>query len=329
MSKHRPTSNGHHAAVPKFAGAAVPEIDFAFNDTVHEALGEMFDAPDLMGVEIHEVGGANVVDCGVQARGGLWAGRMLAEACLGSAAIVNVAPDRLGGVPCPRVNVEMEWPYGPCLLSQYAGTKLDEKGYFAMCSGPIRAAIGAEGLFAEFDYREEAEVAVAALEAAALPPAAVVRKLAKQADVEPEALTVLVARTASVAGLHKLHALKFDVRTIRSATGSAYLPPVPRKDLEALGRANDSILLGGEVCLWVEADDDTLRDVGARLPAAASRDYGKPFAEIFAAAGQDFYKIDPLLFSPALVVVNNLASGSTFVFGRTDHDLLKKSFFGA
>ena len=318
----------------------MPELDFTFNETAYEALGELFDAPELLGVDVHEIGGATVVDCGVEARGGLWAGRMLAEVCLGGAAIVTINPDRLGGVPCPRVNVEMEWPFAPCLLSQYAGKKIDEKGYFAMCSGPIRAALGEEPIFKEFDYGEEPEVAVAILETAALPPQAVLRKLAKKAGIEPENLTVLVARTASVAGsvqivarsvetcLHKLHELKFDVRTIRSATGSAFLPPVPRKDLDALGRTNDSILLGGEVCLWVEADDDALREVGAKLPASASRDYGRPFAEVFAAAGGDFYKIDPMLFSPALVFVNNLATGSTFVLGKTDHDLLKKSFFG-
>ena len=138
----------------------------------------------------------------------------------------------------------------------------------------------------------------------------------------------VVARSLETA-LHKLHELKFDVRTIRSATGAAFLPPVPRKDLEALGRTNDSILLGGEVCLWVESDDDVLRELGAKLPASASKDYGRPFAEIFAAAGNDFYKIDPLLFSPGLVFINNLATGSSFVFGKTDHELLRKSFFGA
>ncbi len=319
----------------------MPELEFTFNETSYEVLAELFETPELLGVEVHEIGGATVVDCGVNARGGLWAGRLMAEVCLGGAAIVTVHPDRLAGIPCPRVNVEMEWPYAPCLLSQYAGMKIDDKGYFAMCSGPIRSALAEEALFAEFDYKEEPEVAVAVLEAATLPPQALIKKLCKKSGVEPENLTILVARTASVAGglqvvarsvetcLHKLHELKFDVRTIRSATGAAFLPPVPRKDLEALGRTNDSILLGAEVCLWVEADDDALRELGAKLPASASKDYGRPFAEIFAAAGNDFYKIDPLLFSPALVFVNNLATGSSFVFGKTDHDLLRQSFFGA
>ena len=43
-----------------------------------------------------------------------------------------------------------------------------------------------------------------------------------------------------------------------------------------------------------------------RLPAATSSDYGTPFYEIFKRAGNQFYKIDRMLFSPAEVVVNNL-----------------------
>ena len=43
----------------------------------------------------------------------------------------------------------------------------------------------------------------------------------------------------------------------------------------------------------------------------------------------DFYKIDPLLFSPAMITFNNLRTGRSHVFGRLEVDVLKRSFFGA
>ena len=45
------------------------------------------------------------------------------------------------------------------------------------------------------------------------------------------------------------------------------------------------------------------------LPSEGSRDYGRPFAEIFTRFGGDFYPIDPLLFSPAEVLVTAIDSG--------------------
>jgi len=68
--------------------------------------------------------------------------------------------------------------------------------------------------------------------------------------------------------------------------------------------------------------------VGPQVPASASADYGAPFASIFARYDHDFYKIDPMLFSPAEIVLCNLKTGRSFVFGRPKHDVLYQSFFG-
>ena len=37
-----------------------------------------------------------------------------------------------------------------------------------------------------------------------------------------------------------------------------------------------------------------------KAPSINSKDYGKPFLDIFLNAGKDFYKIDPGLFAPAV-----------------------------
>jgi methenyltetrahydromethanopterin cyclohydrolase len=97
--------------------------------------------------------------------------------------------------------------------------------------------------------------------------------------------------------------------------------------LRAIGRTNDAILYGGRVTLWVEANDDELAEIGPRLPSSAQPDYGSPFVEIFERYEGDFYKIDPLLFSPAEVYFCNLKSGRSHAFGRVKPEVLWRSFF--
>jgi methenyltetrahydromethanopterin cyclohydrolase len=294
----------------------------------------------VLGCTLHDIAGAQVVDCGVAAKGSLEAGQLLSLACLADLADIECMLDRLDGRLLPKVTVSVNEPAVACLFSQYAGWKVTGEGFFAMGSGPMRAIRGKEEIFDELDYHEEADnVAVGILEASKLPSEAVVRAMAKELGIHPDSLLLLVARTASLAGsyqvvarsvescLHKLHTLKFDVRTIRSGIGSAFLPPIPKDDLIAIGRTNDSILYGGEVFLWVDTTDEAIEVVGPKLPSSASSDFGTSFIDIFHRYGGDFYKIDPMLFSPAQVTINNLATGSIFEFGHLDPGLVVRSFF--
>jgi methenyltetrahydromethanopterin cyclohydrolase len=127
-------------------------------------------------------------------------------------------------------------------------------------------------------------------------------------------------------GLHKMETLGFDVRRVAAASGTAPLVPSAKNDMRAIGRTNDSVLYGGQARYVVHANDAELAELAERLPASASADYGTPFYEIFKRAGNDFYKIDRMLFSPAEVVVNNLASGRVVTAGRLDPDVLRASF---
>ena len=78
--------------------------------------------------------------------------------------------------------------------------------------------------------------------------------------------------------------------------------------------------------LWVRGDDASLDEIGPHVPANGSAAYGRPFLEIFEAAGRDFYKIDPHLFSPAEIVFQNLDTGRVHVFGKVAPEILKQSF---
>jgi methenyltetrahydromethanopterin cyclohydrolase len=159
--------------------------------------------------------------------------------------------------------------------------------------------------------------------------------------LDATALTLLAAPAASLAGtiqvvgrsvetaLHKLHELKFNFDQIISGVGTAPLPPVAAGEIEAIGRTNDAILYGGRVTLWVSLEDDSVAQIGPKVPSCASPDHGEPFAAIFERAGKDFYKIDPMLFSPAQVVFHNVKTGRSQAFGRLEPAILKKSFFGA
>ena len=57
-------------------------------------------------------------------------------------------------------------------------------------------------------------------------------------------------------------------------------------------------------------------EIGPRVPSNSSPDYGRPFGEIFARYNNDFYRIDPLLFSPGFVVFVNVDTGKRHEFGR-------------
>ena len=93
-----------------------------------------------------------------------------------------------------------------------------------------------------------------------------------------------------------------------------------------MSRTNDSILFAGQIQLLVEATDEDAEELANALPSSTSKDYGKPFGEIFKDVNYDFYKIDPMLFSPAKVSVSSLTTGHTFHAGKIDLDLLDKSY---
>lgn len=283
-------------------------------------------------------GGGRVVDCGITAAGGLAAGIALARVCLAGLGEVAIVPGETCGEPWPVVQVTTDHPVAACLLSQYAGWKIAVGKFFAMGSGPMRAAIADEELFARLGYSERAEECVGVLETSRLPVEAVLQYVAEKARVPAGSVTLLAAPTASQAGnvqivarsvetaLHKLFELGFDVNRIESAYGTAPLPPVAKDDLAGIGRTNDAILYGARVTLWVRGDDESLAGIGPRVPSCSSESHGRPFLELFAEANHDFYALDPHLFSPAEVTFQNLDTGRVQRFGRVEPELVRRSF---
>lgn len=286
-------------------------------------------------IAVSRVGGARVIDCGGAVTGSLAAGLGLARACLADLAEVRCVPCPVVGGPA--IQVTTDDPVRACLASQYAGWQVQVGTFFAMGSGPMRALSAREEIFQHIPGKEESPVAVGVLETRKHPTEEVIASIVAKLPASAEALTLLAAPASSLAGtlqvvarsietaLHKLHELKFDVTQVLSGFGTAPLPPVAPDELAAIGRTNDAILYGGSVTLWVRTDDELLDAIGPKVPSSSSRDHGEPFAEIFKRYG-DFYKIDPLLFSPAEVEFRNLKTGRCRRFGRIEPALVRRSF---
>ncbi len=311
------------------------ELNAIASELVEDVVG---DAEGLRIIEHDQPGDGTLIDFGVDAEGGLEAGCALASICMSGLADITVEPGLLDDIGWNYVQVVTDSPVAACLFSQYAGWQISVGKFFAMGSGPMRAVYAKEQLFDKLWYREEAEQVVGVLETPKLPGEEVFAYIAKHTNVEPADVVLCVAPTSSMAGnlqvvarsietaLHKLHEVGFDVNRICSATGSAPLPPVAKNDLEGIGRTNDAILYGGRVTLWVNGDDESIAAIAQKVPSCSSTMYGQPFLSVFEAAGRDFYKIDPLLFSPAEIVFQNIDTGRVHIAGRVNNDVLKRSF---
>jgi methenyltetrahydromethanopterin cyclohydrolase len=304
------------------------------NERAWQIAEQLRSDPQRYQVSVFDAG--RTIDCGVQTVGGLEAGRLLAEVCLAGLGSVALVPAERSLWHGPAVQVHTDQPIAACMAAQYAGWQLKGEKFFAMGSGPMRAAAHREPLFTDISYAEQPARVVGVLETSKLPTSEILERIAADCRVQPENVLLLCARTASLAGtvqvvarsvetaLHKLHELKFDLKKVVSGYGVAPLPPIAKDDLTAIGWTNDAVLYGGEVTLWVRADDDELHALGPKVPSNASPDFGEPFAQIFHRYNGDFYKMDPLLFSPAAVSFVNLNSGRTHRFGTLRPGVLQQ-----
>ena len=282
--------------------------------------------------------GATIVDAGIKHTGGLEAGRLIAEICMGGLGHVNLQTSTTFAHWPWMLSVHSNNPILSCLASQYAGWSLAHEKFFSLGSGPGRAIAGREDLFKELGYKDQANAACLVLESDKAPPVEVIEKVSRDTGVAVENLTFILTPTRSLAGtvqivarvlevaMHKIHTLRFPLDHVVDGIASAPLPPPSPNFLIGMGRTNDAILFGGHAHLFVKGSDDAAAKLAKELPSSSSRDYGRPFAEVFKAVNMDFYKIDPMLFSPAAVTVTALESGNTFTGGKLDAALIDQSF---
>jgi len=316
-------------------------MSFRMNERAWVLADDAVSRADELGIAIHTLScGARVIDAGIEVAGGFGAGKLLSHLCMGALGHLDYVPVTIGGEQWQGVQVWTDHPAVCCMASQYAGWAITPEGYFAMGSGPLRARARVEKeLYAKLQYAEDGSRGVLVLEGRTPPTDAVAEWVAAKASVKPDGLTFAIAPTASVAGgvqivarvietgLHKMETLGFDVTQVVSAMGTAPLPPTAKSDMRAIGRTNDCVLYGGQARYTVRATDEELARLAARLPASTSSDYGTPFYDIFKRYDNDFYKIDPMLFSPAEVWLTSATSGKTVHAGHVNPDVLSASLF--
>jgi methenyltetrahydromethanopterin cyclohydrolase len=320
-----------------------PQVDASnwpsVNQLTNPLVRHLLDNADNLRLGVEKLAsGCTIVDAGIKHAGGLEAGRLIAEICMGG----------LGRVSLQTANTFAHWPWilsvhssNPvlsCLGSQYAGWSLAHEKFFSLGSGPGRALAGREELYKELGYKDRADAACLVLESDKAPPVEVIEKVSRDTGVKPENLTFILTPTRSLAGtiqivarvlevaMHKIHALHFPLDHVVDGMASAPVPPPAPDFLTGMGRTNDAILFGGHAHIFVKGSDEAAAKLAKELPSSASRDYGRPFAEVFKAVNMDFYKIDPMLFSPAAVTVTALESGKSFMGGKLNEALLNQSF---
>ena len=286
--------------------------------------------------------GSLLIDAGINSYGSIEAGRQIAEICLGGLATARLRASRDYENWPWHVDVHTSHPVIACLASQYAGWSLSHgqgKGTFnALGSGPARALGSKEPLLDEIGYRDQADTTCIVLEVDRIPPVEIADKIAERCQVAPENLTLILTPTSSLAGavqvvarvfesaLHKAHTLRFPLNELVDGMGTVPLCPPSPDFLTAMSRTNDAILFGGHVHLFVSCGDEDAEDLARRLPSNTSDDYGRPFAEVFKSVNFDFYKLDPMLFSPARVTVSSLKTGHSFQAGEVNLPALNESF---
>ncbi len=318
-------------------------LNIGINKLAQPLVEQLCAQADRLSVSVTKAGNQTcIVDAGIKSHGSLEAGRLIAEICLGGLGRVSLIHDGIAINWPLTVHVNTVNPVLACLASQYAGWSLaceeNDKKFQALGSGPARALACREDLFKELAYRDQSDHGVIVLEVDEYPPLPLLDKIALQCGIEACNLTVILTPTCSLAGsmqvvsrvlevaLHKVHELGFELADIVDGCGSAPFPPPAKDFITGMGRTNDAILFAGRVHLFVNGEMDAAESLAQKLPSNTSRDYGRPFAEVFKDYEYDFFKIDPMLFSPAQIAVSHLPSGKTFHAGVIALDLLESSF---
>ena len=292
--------------------------------------------------------GATLVDAGIKAEGGFLAGAVVTEICLGGYGKADVVPIQYEDLVLPSVFVLTDHPALSTLGSQFAGWQIKGDDFSAIASGPARAlALKPKHLYEKLNYYEESDVAVLVLETEKRPPEDVIQQVADKCKVTPKNLFMVMFSTTSLTGatqvsgrivetgLHKLERLSLDPLLVKHAWGYAPIVPVHPGSGESMGRTNDAILYGGVTNYTVSFDDEQkLESIVKQAPSSSSHmlqearrlaEKNPRFMDIFKEAGFDFYKIDPDIFAPAVVSINNTVTGKTFRAGSLDIGVMKGS----
>jgi len=323
-------------------------MSLGVNGRARKLVEMLADDPEGYGIRVTKVAdGATIIDAGVEVAGSVSAGKAVTEICMGGLGDVSIGMGSYGDVELPTITVRTDRPAVSLLACQLAGWKIQGKEEaFGYGSGPARALAQRPKrllpnlTFEQLGYRDESEEAVVFLEPMGkrLPGEAEAEFIAANCNTRPENVFMVVASTNSITGavqisgrvaemgLYKLAQLGYDPLKVLSAMGAAPIVTNQADEDRAMGTCNDCIILAGMThYLTRTGEGEEIDGLVRSAPSSSSGNYGKPFYDTFVEAGRDFHKIDPGLFSPAMIMVSDLRTGKTLKAGRIDAALLKRS----
>ncbi|WP_226023298.1 methenyltetrahydromethanopterin cyclohydrolase [Halomicrobium salinisoli] len=306
----------------------------SLNRMATELVDEAVDFADELTLEVHELAGdAAVIDFGVDVPGAVEAGLLLAEIQTAGLASVQTRVDEVDGAPLTHVELSTDHPALGLLCSAKGGWELSVDGFEGLGSGPARALVAEEDVFARVGYRDAADFAVLAIESDELPDQTVAEHVAEMTGVPETAVFLPTYASASVTGsvvaaaraaelaTFRLTELGYDPVEILSAHGAAPVAPVAGDEETAIARTTDALAYGGQVHLTVEEEFDRFDEVAS----TAAEEYGAPLSSAFDDADWDFSEVPVEVFAPAQVTVD-VVGGPTHVVGDVHEGVLAESF---
>lgn len=315
-------------------------MTLSMNKLAVKIIKEMIDKEKELNIAIRKIGKTTVVDAGLKTRSSFEAGIAVSKICLGGLASVSITSYKIEEYYIPAIEVSTDHPLEACMASQLAGWRIKVGEFFANGSGPARVlAKKPRKLFEKIGYSEISDEAVLVLETDKYPDEKVIEYISNETNVKPENIYLVLVSPASIAGsvqvsarivetgIFKLNTIGFDIKRIVYGYGICPVAPLHSDALKMAGRTNDMLLYGGLTYYIVDyPDDEKLNEVIDRVPSSASKDYGKSFSELVEVYGWDFlYKVDPSIFAPAIVIINNIKSGRTLKSGKINYEILKKA----
>ncbi|EMA49962.1 MULTISPECIES: methenyltetrahydromethanopterin cyclohydrolase [Halococcus] len=306
----------------------------SLNRMALELVEEAIEFADELAIEITELdNGATVLDFGHDVAGGIEAGLLLAEIQTAGLATIQNRLGEVAGAPVPHIDCTTDRPALALLCAQKAGWELALDGFEGLASGPGRALLAEEEIFARVGYEDDFDFATLAIEADDLPGEAVAERIADRTDIGANAVflpsfpsaslvgSVTAAARAAELATVRLADLGYDPLDIRSVSANAPVAPVAGEEATAIALANDALAYGGQVHLTVDEEFDRFDE----LTSTASDEYGAPFEAILDGVDWNFAELSDGLFAPAQVTVD-VSGGPTHAFGATNEDVLGDAF---
>jgi len=322
-----------------------------FKYSVNESAVKIIEEKIIPNKEILRIGvikdnlGATIIDMGINYPGSWLAGKYFTEIGLGGLGEVNFCHIYIEKYKCIAVQVIVSRPLEAEMSSHVAYWRLKnpETGKITTISGPIRAIKGADVYARAVDYRDpHPRKAVACIQTTKYPSNSFIKLIAREVEIDPKDIYILVAPTASIVGsiqisartveqvLPTLYDHNFNLNNIIHAYGIAPIAPIAKTELDAYGLVNDCVVYGNETILYVSCEDKEIISILDEIPFSKKSNndiYGLSFKEILQRCDCDWAKVPRDWDAPAKVIFHNQKSGHSFSTGKINYEMLSKSLF--